>query len=217
MSSTKVSILLVDDHRIFTEGLKLLLTTRNDYSVVGACPNGLAMLDFLANHQPDIVLVDINMPVLDGEEAIRRALVLQPNLRIIVLTSEEKSATIERVVHLGVKGFVSKSSCQSELIEAIDTVYEGGIHFSPDIFDLLVASMKHHEKAAKGTLDDFTEREMEIVRLLCEGKTSKEIAQELNINHRTVETHKSKILEKAGVKNTISLVVCAIKNNLLEV
>jgi Response regulator containing a CheY-like receiver domain and an HTH DNA-binding domain len=215
MSRTKVSILLVDDHLIFTEGLKLLLTTRNDYEVIGTCQNGLEMLNFLANHQPDIVLVDINMPVLDGEEAIHKALELQPDLRIIVLTSEEKGAIVERVIHSGVKGFVSKSSCQSELVDAIETVYEGGVHFSQDIFDLLITSMRQPEKN-KSVVDIFTIREKEIIRLLCDGKTSKEIAQELNINHRTVETHKAKIFEKTGVNNTISLVVCAIKDNLIK-
>lgn len=216
MSRSRVSILLVDDHTIFTEALKLLLTTRDDYEVIGTCHNGVEMLDFLEHYQPDIVLVDINMPILNGTEAIRKALKLQPDLRIIVLTSEENSATVERVVHTGVKGFVSKSSCQTELVDAIETVHDGGIHFSQDIFNLLVAGMKQPEKTAKGSMDDFTEREMEIIRLLCDGKTSKEIALELKITHRTVETHKSKILEKAGVKNTISLVVNAIKSNLFN-
>lgn len=213
---SKVRILLVDDHPIFTEGLKLLLAMQSDYEVVATCRNGAEMLEFLNDSQIDIALVDLNMPVLDGEEAIERALELQPNLRIIVLTSEEKTAIIERIIHSGVKGFVSKGSCQTELVEAIRTVNEGGIHFSQDIFDLLVAGMKHPERMLKVSLDVFTEREKEIVQLLCEGKTSKEIAADLNINHRTVETHKSKILEKAGVKNTISLVVYAIKNNLLN-
>ena len=216
MSRTKVSILLVDDHPIFAEALKLLLTTRNDYEVIGTCLNGREMLDFLANNRPDIALVDINMPVINGEEAITKALELQPDLHIIVLTSEGKSATIERVIHSGVKGFVSKSSCQSDLIDAIETVYEGGVHFSQDIFDLLITSMRQPEKN-RSIADIFTIREKEIIQLLCQGKTSKEIAQELNINHRTVETHKAKIFEKTGVNNTISLVVCAIKDNLIEI
>lgn len=214
--NTTLNILLVDDHPIFTEGLKLLLSTHSEFKVIGTCANGIEMLDFLNTHKPDIALVDINMPILNGEDAIVQAMEIHPDLRIIVLTSEDRSPIVERILVSGVKGLISKTSCQTELVEAINTVHMGGIHFSQDIFDRLVAAMKRPDKAPKKLMANFTDREKEIIKLLCEGKTSKEIAVDLDINHRTVETHKSNILEKAGVKNTISLVVFAIKNNLLD-
>lgn len=214
--STDIKIVIVDDHLIFTEGLKLLLSKNSTFKVIATCKNGQELLNLLNENKPDIILLDINMPVLNGENTIQEVLKSYPDLRIIILSSDENLSVLQRTLASGAKGFVSKSSCQHELTSAISVVSRGGVHFSQDIFDLLVNGMlKSTSKNQKSSVH-ITKREKEIIASLCDGKTSKEIALELNINYRTVETHKANILEKIGVKNTISLVAYAIKNNLLD-
>ena len=212
----KAKILVVDDHPLFSVGLKLMLETQASCEVIGICANGIEMLNFLKQQTPSIVLVDIKMPILNGEEAIEQALHQYPTLKIIAITSEDNELTIQRIAMSGIKGLVPKTSCEGELIEAIEIVNNGGIYFSQNVFNQIVNGLKQPEKEKEPLHSEFSEREMEIISLICEGKTSKEIAAELFISPRTVDNHKSNIFEKAGVNNAISLAVYMFRNNLIS-
>ena len=215
----KITVLLVDDHTIFIEGLKLVLSKSDRIRVVGTCNNGIEMLDFLAHSKPDIVVLDINMPRMDGEEAINQALERYPDIKILVLSSQEDDPKVQRILLSGIKGFIGKTSCQKELVTAITAIANGEIHFSHQLFNLMVDSLKRKDTLlpVREPQCSFTPRELDVIRRLCMGETNKEVAESLGINVRTVETHKAHILEKAGVKNTLNLVIYVMKNNIISI
>lgn len=220
MSSTKkIRIVIVDDHPLFSEGLKLLLNKERSFEIVKICNNGNELLEYLNTATPDIILLDLKMPLMKGDEALQLALNKNPELRIIIVTSEDDVTSLEQSLSKGAKGFVSKVSCKDELFGAIIAVHNGHVHFSQDIFEMLIGGIRKNTSGSKDndTFQQLSAREKELLTLLCKGKTSKEIASEMGINHRTVETHKANIIEKFGVKNTISLVAYVISNRMVSI
>lgn len=218
-STNKIKIVIVDDHPLFTEGLRLLLKKERNFEITALFNDGRELLEYLNIDNPDIILLDLKMPTMKGEEVLQQALMKNPHLRIIIVTSEEDTTTLEQALNKGAKGFVSKISCKDELFGAINAVYNGGVHFSQDIFEMLIDGIRNisTETKDRNTFTLLTNREKELLTLLCKGKTSKEIASELGINHRTVETHKANMIEKFGVKNTVNLVAHVISNRLVRI
>lgn len=211
-------VLIVDDHALFRSGLKLLLCSTDKYEVVGEASSGVEMLKMLESEQPDVVLLDIAMPDMDGIEAATRAVELYPDLRIITLSMYGEQEYYFKMVGLGVKGFLLKNSDINEVFSAIDSVFEGGSYFSQELLFNLVSNMR-----SSGELKDeddettLSGRELEILILICKGLTNNEIADSLFISKRTVDKHRANILEKTQCKNTANLVVYAIKNRLVEI
>lgn len=212
------TIMIVDDHQLFRSGLKLLLRGNPSYNVVNESSNGLEMIDYLESHEvPDIILLDISMPEMDGTEAARRSLEIFPNLKIIVLTMFGEEDYYFSMVDLGVKGFLLKNTNIDELLDAMDVVSSGGSYFSKELMGSLVNSILAKENEPQ-TIDQssLSDREIEIIRMICKGQTNYEIAEELIISKRTVEKHRANILEKTSTKNMADLVVYAIKNGLFR-
>lgn len=211
-------VLIVDDHALFRSGLKLLLCSTDKYEVVGEASSGVEMLNMLKIEQPDVVLLDIAMPDMDGIQAATRAVELYPDLRIITLSMYGEQEYYFKMVELGVKGFLLKNSDINEVFSAIDSVFEGGSYFSQELLFNLVSNMR-----SSGELKDeddettLSTRELEILILICKGLTNNEIADSLFISKRTVDKHRANILEKTQCKNTANLVVYAIKNRLVEI
>lgn len=215
------NILLVDDHALFRSGLKLLLSANKDYRIIHEASNGLEMLDFLALNfnKVDIVMLDIAMPEMDGVQAALKAIELYPDIKIITLSMYGEEDYYFKMVGIGVKGFLLKSSSISEVLEAIDTVLCGGSYFSDEVLSNLIGSLRHSTRLEQLILDDkaLSEREMEILLEICSGLTNQEIAEKLFISKRTVDKHRANILEKTGCRNTANIVVYAIKNHLVEI
>jgi len=211
----KRKVIIVDDHTLFRNGLRILLNTLEDYQVVAEAANGRQFLDLLEKSMPDLVLLDINMPVMDGIEAATIAQKLYPDLKIITLSMYGEEDYYYKMVNAGVKGFVLKNSDIKEVKTALDVVYDGGSFFSSELLQNLVNSLKSTSKS-KEFHAELSEREMEILILICQGLSNQEIGDKLFISKRTVDKHRANILEKSESKNTAQLVVYAIKNKLVE-
>jgi len=212
----KIKVYIVDDHEMFREGVKVLLSKSNDFEIIGVAANGKQCLSEFPN-QVDVTLMDISMPEMNGIETTKALIEKNTNLKIIALSMFGDEEYYYKMIHAGVKGFVLKESGSKELEEAILAVHNGSNYFSQELLRNIIFNF--NDKKSKETAPEelFTTRELEIITCLCTGMTNKEIADEMNISLRTVESHKSNLLQKAGVKNTIALVMYAIKNGIVKI
>jgi DNA-binding NarL/FixJ family response regulator len=210
-SHTKIGVAIVDDHQLFRNGLKFIIGNEADMEIVIEASNGKEFLKFIENLKPDVVLMDINMPEMDGVETTRQCLLKYPGMHILVLSMYSDIEYYNTMIELGVKGFILKDIDNNELSGAIRKVYTGGTYFSQE---LLLRLIKHKPE---GTGVEFTRREKEVLELICKGYSNQQISEELFISQRTVERHRSSLLDKTNSKNSISLVVFAIKNNLVKI
>lgn len=206
--------MLVDDHALFRNGLKTLLEASKHIKVVSEAANGKDFLTTIRSQKPDVVLLDIAMPVMDGVEAASQALTLYPDLKIITLSMYGDENYYNRMVEAGVKGFILKDSEIDEVEKAIITVDAGRTYFSQELLQSLLEGLKKDDSVEKNVL---SEREIEVVQHVCRGKSNIEIADEMYLSKRTVEKHRANIMEKTRCKNTASLVIFAVKNNIYEV
>lgn len=212
---TKLNIHLVDDHSLFREGLKFLLSTCDFVGEIQDSENGKIFLEKIQNSKPDIVLMDIQMPEIDGITASQKALELYPDLKIIALSLYAEEEYYTKMIDVGVRGFLLKNSQFEDVQKAILEVYEGNNFFSPEILDRIISSM-YQKKSEKPNLD-LTEREIEVLYNICKGLSNQEIADTLFISKRTVDKHRENLLLKTNAKNTAGLVVYAIKKGIFEI
>ena len=211
----KRKVIIVDDHTLFRNGLRILVNNMENYQVIAEAANGKQFLELLEKNSPDLVLLDISMPVMDGIEAATIAHEKYPDLKIITLSMYGEEDYYYKMVNAGVKGFVLKNSDIKEVKTALDVIYDGGSFFSYELLQNLVNSLKSSTKS-KEFHAELSEREMEILILICQGLSNQDIAEKLFISKRTVDKHRANILEKSESKNTAQLVVYAIKNRLVE-
>lgn len=207
----KISVAIVDDHQLFRNGLKFIIENEDDLEVLLEASNGKQFLDYLDSLKPNVVLMDINMPEMDGVETSRRALEKYPDLNILVLSMYGDVEYYNTMIDLGVKGFILKDIDNDELADAIRKVYKGGNYFSQELLLRLIK----HKPDTSGV--DLTNREQEVLELICKGHSNQQISEELFISQRTVERHRSSLLFKTDSKNSISLVIFAIKNGLVKI
>jgi DNA-binding NarL/FixJ family response regulator len=214
-------IIVVDDHDLFREGIKLLIENEGLGKVIAEAENGQVLLDLLKTLQPDLVIMDIEMPVMDGLEATRKALQIQPELKVLVLTMLNEKANYFEMTDAGVCGFVLKTAGKQEFEKAINTIIRGECYFSNDVLRQIILNMDKGEptinKSDQNLLEKLTSRETEVLQYFCEGLTVSEIASKLFISIKTVESHRSALLKKTYTRNTINLVLYAIKNNLVSI
>jgi two-component system, NarL family, response regulator LiaR len=212
--SKKLRIYLVDDHALFREGLAFLLSNTDFIAEVYQAQNGLAFVDSLDSINPDIVLLDIEMPIMDGITATKQAIEKQPQIRIIALSMYAHETYYSEMIDAGAKGFLLKNSAFDDVKRAIVDVSEGNNYFSPEILDGIVRKL--NKKSPKDQ-SDLTEREIEILYNICKGYSNAEIGEMLSISKRTVDKHRENLLLKTESKNTAGLVIYAIKNGFFEV
>jgi len=207
-----VKVFIVDDHEIFRNGLKMVLNKLKYIEVVGEASNGQEFLDAIRTNPAELVLMDIEMPVMSGIDATRQALKEFPNLKVIALTMFNDDEYIQSMIDAGVKGFLIKNINKDTLDKAINSVANGGTYYSEELFNFFTRRISTEDKTIEGTDIKLTSREMEILQLLAEGLSNKEIAEVLYISERTVVGHKSNLLAKTDCKSTISLLAYAIKH-----
>lgn len=215
-----IKIVLIEDLPMIKEGLNLLLNRIDDFTVVAEYSNGKEFIDDIDAIEADIILTDINMPIMDGIEATKIALSLNPNLNIIALSMYSDRKYYYEMVTAGAKGFVLKQASSSELETAIRDVKNGGNYFSPDLLRTVIIEMQGIEAEIIKDRNDFlklTERETKVIALLCQGLTNKEIAEKLFVSLRTIEVSKSKLMQKTKTRNNASLIIWSIKNNLVTI
>ncbi len=208
-------IIIVDDHRMFRESLRKILTIEKVAEVIAEAANGNEFLSLLDHYTPDLVLMDIAMPELNGIEATKLAIAKQPNLKVLCLSSFGDEKYYFNMVEAGAKGFVLKNAGINELENAIREVVNGGSWFSSELLQKIIVSL--NSKPKKSAVSDLTEREVEILKLVCESNTNEQIAEKINLSYDTVKWHRSNILSKTGFTNIAGLVIFAIKNQLIEI
>ena len=214
----KLRIYLVDDHKLFREGLKLLLSTQDFVRHIYEASNGSEFIENLSFVDCDVVLMDIEMPEMNGIDATIEAMKMKPNLKIIVLSMYGDEQYYYKMIDAGAKGFLLKNSGIDKVVTAIQKVAEGESFFSEELLVNILNNMRDNKSETPETVDnDISERELEILYHVCKGLSNQEIADELFISKRTVDKHRANLLSKTGCRNTAALVMYAIKNNIIEI
>jgi DNA-binding NarL/FixJ family response regulator len=215
---TAISLVIADDHEIFRDGLALMLSKQDNVKLVGQAGDGLELVRMVDEASPDMVLTDIKMPRMDGIAAARQLLQRHPGLKIIALSMFEEEDLIVEMLEAGARGYLLKNADKKEILDAIVTVQEGNIfyckHTTARLASLIVKSKFDQHKKSPGAL--FTDREREIVRLICRQHTAQEIGEMLFLSKRTVEGYRTRILEKMDVKNTAGVVIFALKHGIIR-
>lgn len=216
---SKIRLLMVDDHEIVRAGLRMLLQTQPDIEIVAEADNGRDAVAKARELQPDIVLMDISLPDLDGFEATRQIKRALPKTAVLALTMHESDEYFFKMLQAGASGYVPKKAAPTDLITAIRTVYDGGVFLYPALAKSLVRdymgrAIEGNERAA---LDGLTEREQEVLKLIADGLTNQEIADKLTISAKTVERHRANIMGKLNLHSRTELVKYAIRKGLIDV
>lgn len=218
---TRIKVLIVDDHRLLRDGLAALLARAEDIEVVGSVPSGEQAISVFPSLKPDVILMDIMMGGMTGIEATRWIKEQDSNVRVILISSEIKKELVTAGIQCGIDGYLPKDVDLTVLTDAIRTVKGGGRYFNEAITNLVFEDFYQKKKLTnvhgKVTLpNDLTKREQEVLALVASGKSNQEVADDLFISVKTVDTHKNHILDKLGLKNTAELVKYAIKNKLIS-
>jgi DNA-binding NarL/FixJ family response regulator len=211
---TPITILLADDHAIVAEGLEALL--RDRYTLLGTVRDGRELVTSAQRLQPDIVVTDISMPLLNGLDAIRQIKKARPATKIIVLTMHGEAEMAVEAFRAGASGYLLKVSAGEELINAIDEVSHGRSYLSPYIAKDLITVMIEAKNTTEGVDSELTPRQREVLQLIAEGRTMKSIASTLHISQRTVETHKYEMMSVLGVDTTAALIRYAVRHKLVS-
>lgn len=214
----KIRVVIVDDHAILREGLKALLALSDNIEVVGGAANGKEAVELAAQLQPDVVLMDIAMPIMDGIEATRRITKAYPRVKVIILSQHDNREYILSVVKAGASGYLLKKAVSTELISGIKAVYEGGAFFYPTIAKTVIEDYLRQSRTrqSEDEFDRLSQREREVLKLIAEGYSSNEIAHMLFISVKTVLGHRANIMEKLDIHNRTELVKYAICKGLIQ-
>jgi two-component system, NarL family, response regulator NreC len=213
-----IRILLADDHTVMRRGLRLLLETQPEFSVVAEAADGRQAMEQAEATQPDVAVIDIAMPNLSGIEAAQRMTAALPHLGILILSMHSDEGYVLRALKAGAKGYVLKDSAEGDLIEAIKVVHRGRTFFSPEITRMLVADyvQEIRTRGAEDSYDLLTSREREILQLLAERKSNKEVAAALNLSPYTVETHRRNLQEKLNLHSFADLILYAVRKGVIS-
>jgi len=216
MSNPPIRIALVDDQKLFRGGLKMILSDRPDFRVVFEADNGKQFFERLAFEPVDVVILDVEMPVMDGIETLEKIRETHPDLRVIMLTMHDSDRLINHLMQLGANGFLLKDENPDVVRTAVERVGQEGIFFRDYVSKALLKGGRQKPNKPDGYFGpNISEREMEVLSLICQEYTSKEIAEKLFISARTVEGHRRSLQDKTGARNLVGLVLYAVKNGIV--
>ena len=214
----KIKVLVVDDHTIVRDGICTLLALAGDIELVGEAANGSEALKMVKELEPDVVLMDIAMPIMDGLEATRRICKEFPRTRVLVLTQYDDKEYVFPVIEAGACGFISKAAASSELAAGIRAVYQGDSYLSPSAARLLVEDYQHGDgRVSHDPYEQLTNRERDVFKLVAEGYTTREIADMLVVSPKTVEGHRTNLMAKLGIHNRTELIKYALRKGIINI
>ena len=212
----KIKVLIVDDHQLFREGISTLLFSAENIEVIGHAEDGLDAIEKAKHYKPDVVLIDIAMPRMNGIEATKRLKSLIPGIKIIALSMHSEKEYVKGVLEAGADGYLLKNCTYRQLTDAIQSVYEGKKYLSQDITEQVITGYLSPSNSELNEYEKLSHREKEIFLLFSEGKSTREIADISFISVKTVNTHKQNILEKLKLKSNTDIVKYALKNGLIH-
>ena len=213
LTSKKIRILLADDHAVVRAGFRMILAAHPDMEIIGEAGDGRSVLEQAQKLRPDVVVMDVAMPGLNGIEATRRLAEAQPHARVLALSMHKDSVYVREMLRAGARGYLLKDSIDSDLIAAVRAVARGEAYLSPAISDGVLTDYRRH---VSDPLDLLTTREREVLQLIAEGKTNKDIASLLKLSVYTVDSHRGRIMEKLNLHSTSELVRFAMRSGIVE-
>jgi DNA-binding NarL/FixJ family response regulator len=209
----KIHILLADDHAVVRQGFKMILAAQPDMEIVGEAGNGREALDLAGQLQPDVIVMDVAMPELNGIEATRRIADLSPRSRVLALSMHKDSVYVREILRAGARGYLLKDSISSDLLAAVRAIARGEGYLSPGVSDAVLNDYRRH---VTDPIDLLSSREREVLQMIAEGKTNKEIATVLNLSVYTVDAHRGRIMEKLNLHSVTVLVRFAVRAGLVD-
>lgn len=213
-----IKIIIADDHAVVRDGLKMMLESKGDLEVVAEAEDGLQAIQKAMEFKPDVILMDISMKNMNGIEATRRIKEDYPEIKIVILSIQSSSEDIYRALQAGATGYLLKESAGSEVIEAVRAVFNGRRYLSRKVDDILIDSyiFEREQGNSKRPLELLSSREREVLQLVAEGKSSSEIAKMLFLSVKTVETYRSRLMQKLGIKDLTELIKFAIQHRITQ-
>ena len=209
----RIRILLADDHAVVRQGFRMILSAHADLEIVGEAGNGREAIELSATLRPDVVVMDVAMPELNGIEATRRLTAENPHIRVVALSMHTDSVYVREILRAGARGYLLKDSVAEDLVAAVRAVAGGEGYLSPAISNAVLDDYRKH---VTNPIDLLSSREREVLQMLAEGKTNKEIAVTLNLSVYTVDAHRGRIMEKLNVHSINELVRFAVRNGLID-
>lgn len=217
----KLRILVADDHEVVRRGVVAMLSAHANWEICGEAVDGRDAVEKAKQLRPDILIVDLGMPNLNGLEAARQISRLDPRQRILILTITDTEQAVSEVLKAGAQGYLLKSDAARDLVTAVETLEQGSTYFNSRVGQMVLNGFLNGRESATESPDDggssLTSREREIVQMLAEGKSSKEVAVALNLSVKTAETHRSNIMRKLGLHSVSAVVLFAVRNNIVQV
>jgi two-component system, NarL family, nitrate/nitrite response regulator NarL len=212
-----ISVIIVDDHQMFIDGIKGLIQSMPDIRVVGEANNGIDLIDVLADTKADAILMDMSMPKMNGLEATKHVIKHYPDIKVLMLTMHDSRNHIEKLLKAGASGYVLKNTGIEELQQAIETVVSGKTYYSPEVTQRIMEGFQQKKKLDSVYGDvDITDREKEVLALIAQEFTTAEIAEKLFISPHTVESHRKNLISKLGVRSAAGLVKYAVQIGLVD-
>lgn len=214
-----IYILIADDHTMFVDGMESILKSESDLQVAGRSYDGPSVIDFLKNNKVNIVLLDVNLPGMNGIEVCKEITAHYPDVRVLAISMFNEESFVSEILNNGAKGYLLKNTGREELLKAIRTVANGDSYFSKEVTETIMKSLMNQRKASgKNTsfIPKLSRREKEVLKLIAQEFTTQEIADNLYISLKTVESHRSSLLSKLNARNSVGLVRIALENNLLD-
>ena len=213
MPDHRIRIVLADDHVVVRQGFRMILAAQPDLTVIGEAANGREAVELAEQLQPDLVVIDVSMPELNGIEATRRILEAVPRCRVLALSMHRDSVYVREILRAGAHGYLLKDSIDQDLLSAVRSVAQGQGYLSPAVSDAVLSDYRRH---VTDPIDLLSSREREVLQLIAEGKTNKEIATDLNLSVYTIESHRGRIMEKLNLHSAGELIRFAIRNGLIQ-
>ena len=210
-----IKVIVADDHQMFIDGIAELLKSMPTIEFIGGALNGVDLIDLLHQKTADVILMDVNMPKMDGYEATQKVTAEFPNTKVLILSMHDTSAYIQKLIKAGANGYILKNTGKAELQEAIETVARGESYYSQAVTQRIMEGLQKKERQ-KSMQVELTARETDVLRLIVEEFTTHEIADQLCISHHTVESHRKNLIAKTGVKNIAGLVKYAIEQGIIS-
>ena len=209
----RIRILLADDHAVVRQGFRMILAAQTDLEIVGEAGNGREAVQLASTLRPDVVVMDVTMPELNGIEATRRMTADNPHIRVVALSMHKDSVYVREILRAGARGYLLKDSVADDLVAAVRAVANGEGSLSPGVSNAVLDDYRRH---VTSPIDMLSSREREVLQMLAEGKTNKEIAVTLNLSVYTVDAHRGRIMEKLNVHSINELVRFAVRNGLID-